>query len=357
LRFIDEALSGSLEQVIGERGGVAELRHRTADDSSPVEFRVDFELNSETIGHYAFGVVGKNRSDYLLTHEECRVQHSNGHIDFFVVQDGRIDSSLDFQPFLSPNHLLLSGVSMTPQFLEVFLLISRMEFYNIIPEQMRRYLPPLPGYYLWRDGSNAAGIFRKIKKNRPEIASRIEDYMSRIIPELNNISVTEYGPVETVQFNQQNPVAEPWIFAAANMSDGTLRAFGVLLALFQGVDSETPPLSLVGIEEPESALHPAAAGVLFDSLNEASDFFQVVITSHSADLLDNDDVDPNSLRAVVLEEGRTIIGQVDQAGRAALAKHLFTGGELLRLGQLRPSKVSAENLKRASSPFFEVVLP
>ena len=43
----------------------------------------------------------------------------------------------------------------------------------------------------------------------------------------------------------------------------------------------------MGIEEPELALHPAAAGVLIDSLREAADTAQVLVTSHSPDLLDD----------------------------------------------------------------------
>jgi hypothetical protein len=50
-------------------------------------------------------------------------------------------------------------------------------------------------------------------------------------------------------------------------------------------------ISLIGIDEPEIALHPAAAGVLFDALTEASERVQVLVTSQSPDLLDRDDLD------------------------------------------------------------------
>ncbi len=87
------------------------------------------------------------------------------------------------------------------------------------------------------------------------------------------------------------------------MSDGTLRAVGILVALFQyhGGASEVP---LVGIEEPDAALHPGAAGVLLDALREASVRTQVVVTSHSPDLLDDPSIDAESILAVALvDEG------------------------------------------------------
>ena len=93
---------------------------------------------------------------------------------------------------------------------------------------------------------------------------------------------------------------------------------------------------MVGIEEPETALHPAAAGVLIDSLTEASQAAQVIVSSHSADLLDNDIIPDTSILAVLSEHAETRIGPLDEAGRSSLRNHLFTAGELLRIDQLRP---------------------
>jgi hypothetical protein len=93
---------------------------------------------------------------------------------------------------------------------------------------------------------------------------------------------------------------------------------------------------LVGIEEPEVALHPAAAGILMDSLQDASTHSQVLVTSHSPDLLDNSAISDNTVFAVIAEHGETKIGHLDPAGRSALRDHLYTAGELLRMDQLRP---------------------
>lgn len=118
------------------------------------------------------------------------------------------------------------------------------------------------------------------------------------------------------------------------MSDGTLRALGVLTAVFQR-DKEAK-VSLVAIEEPETALHPAAAGVLLDSLIESSEHVQILVTSHSADMLDRKEVEADNLLAVESHQGVTRIGAVDHVARDALRTHLFTAGELLRQGQLTP---------------------
>ena len=92
----------------------------------------------------------------------------------------------------------------------------------------------------------------------------------------------------------------------------------------------------IGIEEPEVALHPAAAGVLIDGLRDAADHAQILVTSHSPDLLDDDDISEDSIFAVVAEHGETRIGPLDEVGRSALHDHLYTAGELLRMNQLEP---------------------
>src|SRR5262249_36780904 len=127
---------------------------------------------------------------------------------------------------------------------------------------------------------------------------------------------------------------QPWQCPAQSMSDGTLRVLGVLTAIFQ-VGSRAGP-TLIGIEEPEMALHPAAAAVLKEAFDEASQTRQIVITSHTPDLLDDPSISPDVVVAVRADYGVTTLGPLDVAGRMALQEHLYTAGELLRLNQLTP---------------------
>ena len=135
------------------------------------------------------------------------------------------------------------------------------------------------------------------------------------------------------------------------MSDGTLRALGILVALFQGFGNSKGQRTLVGIEEPEIALHPAAAGVLIDSLREATYRSQVLVTSHSTDLLDDSSIPDDAILAVVAEHNETKIGLLDDTGRSALRDHLYTAGELLRMDQLRPDPKQA-NLEARQLDLF-----
>src|SRR3990170_9094364 len=129
------------------------------------------------------------------------------------------------------------------------------------------------------------------------------------------------------------------------MSDGTLRALGVLVSLFQCFNRpKDSPIPLVGIEEPESTLHPAATAALMGALYEASHFTQVLVTSHSPELLDTKDLDTESLLIVDAQEGKTTIGSADDASKSAMKERLYTAGELLKLEQLKPKPKPIEQI-------------
>ena len=127
--------------------------------------------------------------------------------------------------------------------------------------------------------------------------------------------------------------------------DGTLRALGVLVAVVQAAGSPSSrPISLIGIEEPEVAILPEAAGKLMDALHEAAHWVQIVITTHSPDLLDQGHVDPDQILAVEAVDGATAIGPIEDAMRQTIRDKLYTAGEVLRLEQMVP----AESVRRAA---------
>jgi len=236
-------------------------------------------------------------------------------------------------PAASMDRLYLVNASGLPQFRPVYDALSRMGFYNLNPDEIRELQSPDPGDLLAPDGSNIASVLAQMQTHRPEVKRRIEEYLAKVVPGISGVTSKIVGPKETLEFRQKVAGDDaPWKFLAASMSDGTLRTLGVLVSLFQSSNGSTTAVPLVGIEEPEAALHPGAAG-------EASRIRQVLVTSHSPDLLD-DDLEPESILTVDAKDGVTQIGPMDDAGRSALRERLYTPGELLRAGQLNPSSES-----------------
>ncbi|WP_420455177.1 AAA family ATPase [Rubrivirga sp.] len=107
-------------------------------------------------------------------------------------------------------------------------------------------------------------------------------------------------------------------------SDGTIRLVATLAALYQ-----SPSLPFIILEEPERNVHPGVAAVLAGVLEQASARGQVLVTTHSPDLIDGLDVD--SLRVVERVDGGTVVGRVDAIQRGIIRDKLFSTGELMRV--------------------------
>jgi predicted ATPase len=241
-----------------------------------------------------------------------------------------------------------------PDFREVYDALLSMGFYNLNPDAMKELQSPDAGDLLHRDGSNIASVIARLGTDELQIKERIKAYLATIVAGIKDVDRVPLGPRETLEFRQEViGSAHPWRFYANSMSDGTLRALGALVAVVQLVGRQNP-VRLVGIEEPETALHPAAAGALVDALREATAHTQILVTSHSPDLLDHLDLQHDGLLAVRAQQGKTGIAPVDPASLAAITDHLYTPGELLRMDQLDPDESDLQRQKQAQLYLFDM---
>jgi predicted ATPase len=349
LRFVADALRTSLDHALRDRGGIKEVRRRSGGHPTHFAIRLDLSLK-ESRGHYTFRIGAKKPGGFEVQHEECVV----GKHHYQVTAGTVIKSSMGSPPAAAIDRLYLVNASGVPEFRPVYDALSNMGFYNLNPDQIRELQSPDPGKLLTRDGGNIASVLDQIQAHAPQVKDRIEEYLAKVVPGISGVSSKVVGPKETLEFRQKVLGSkDPWRFIAANMSDGTLRALGVLVAIFQSTGSATVPL--VALEEPEVALHPAAAGILRDSLRAASNSTQLLVTSHSPDLLDDPNFDSDALLAVVAVEGATSVAPLDEAGRAVLRDHLYTAGELLRMNQLVPDPIAIKAVNESEPSLFDLL--
>lgn len=339
LRLISDALNTTLDHALRERNGINEVRRRSTGHPHNLKIKLFFQDRSGGAGHYDLEIASRNKGGFEVKREECSF---NGFFDqsaHYRVEHGVVvSSSISSPPAAVDDRLYLVNVSGLPEFRRIYENLSHMGFYNLNPERIRDLQSPDKGDLLLRDGSNIASVVKRLEQC-PDVKNRIEAFLSVVVPGVEGVNFKGVATKETIEFRQDVQGAKyPWHFLAGNMSDGTLRALGVLVALFQSGYSSDSNISLVGIEEPETALHPAAAGVLRDALNEASSRVQIIVTCHSPELLDDPEISDKSILAVSAEKGTTAVARIDSAGRAAIRDKLLTAGELLRLGQLIPDE-------------------
>lgn len=357
LSLVSEALSSTLEYAIRQRGGIGEVRRRSSGHPTHFAIGLRMDLGGGRNGVFSFQVGALPSGGFHVQREWAHVSGKDGSVSFYETRDGKLISAseeLKSLPKIENDRLTLASISGVSTFRPMYDALTGMGFYNINPAEVRKLQPHDQGEMLKRDGANIAAVVKRMANVQHDLVVRVEEYLRQIVPGIEGFEYKALGPSETLEFRQKvKGRAHPWRFYAAAMSDGTLRSLGVLIALFQSRPDDLSFAPLIGIEEPESSVHPAAAKVLMDALLEASSSRQVIATTHSPDLLDHEGLKTASLFAVRNIEGETIVAPADAASKKAIQDELFTAGELLRQNQLEPDVTLAQR-KVTQGDLFKV---
>ena len=340
LAFVQESLSSTIEFTLKSRGGIGAVRRRSGGHPTNIEFRILMELGEGHYADYSFKIAARPTERFTVAHERCHVHKFMQPDHIFEIQDGKFTREIrDIRPKITPDRLALPIVSAVDEFRPVYDFLTSMRFYSIVPGQLRELQDSDPGDVLKHDGSNAAAVLKRImeQSNGTGRYERICALLSKVAFGVQGVEHKPVGKKETLQFKLDVGLKDSWRFDALNMSDGTLRVLGLLVAIYQPGHH-----TLVGIEEPESTVHPAAAEVIVQALIDASQERQIIITTHSPDILDFKEVKDSYLRAVSMERGNTIISPLAQSTKEAIIRRLYTPGELLRLDELTPDTEAAK---------------
>jgi predicted ATPase len=345
LRFLSESLWDGLDRTARRDppwAGVAEDGAAIPD----MTIALEMILPSGDEANYVAGLAGSAPSTMTVREELLQIR-SHGRIkEFFECHDERPVRGSVATPPAPRGGLYLERAADLREFREVYESLVSMRFHDIAPQAIRASqfsisIPQLDGA-----GSNLASAFEQLE-SRPQVRDRLLAYLRLIVPEVSDVRTETFGPVSPLVFEVIGGLAGSKKFFVGGMSDGTLRALGILVAINQ-LAPDGKPIRLVGIEEPETALHPAAAGALMDAFRDAAGHTQILVTTHGADLLDRFDPEEDHILAVEYRDGRTEIGPVNPASRDAIREHLYSAGELLRMDQLHPDRLDVE--RRASIP-------
>ncbi len=356
LRFVAEALRESLDYALSSRGGAAQVVRRSIDSRDQFGMRIDCALANSS-ATYGFAVRAEPDGSFQVVREDCTAvsRHSAEDRVHYSIRNGRIVSCSASRPLQAmPDRLYLRQAADIAGFGPVYDSLARMGLYSLNPESIRTPRPPDAGNLLSRDGSNLANVLHRIGERSPETKQLIEDYLACAVPGIAGVDCHIAGSDAVLEFCQRVGIDSDFLrFSAASMSDGTLRVLGMLVALFQDLgdrDRKQDP-RLIGIEEPEYAVHPDALELLGDVLMHAAEHSQVVVTSHSTDLLDRSDIAEESIFTVSAEDGETRIGSMSEGTRSVLRERLSTPGELMRMNQLHLATTMVKSERPPSSCF------
>lgn len=352
LRFLSQATAGPTSKAFHDRGGFFRVIRRGIKADANIGIRIEFVTNSVS-GFFAARFCGRTRADYVIEHERCWLEKSPS-VNGYEVRHGTVVSGqVPGANVVGLDQLHLPIAASQEVFKPVFDFLQGCHFYSFNPKDFRQPVASDITNTLAADGENLANVASRMSMQYPDEWRRVVEYLRVILPALDAVETVELGGYRTLEFVVSQGAES---FAPREVSDGTLRSLAVLVALFQHRGGASG-VQLVALEEPEGAVHPAAAGVLFDAMREASANVQVLAATHSADLLDKKDIDSDSILSVDLEGGTTSIGRLDQTGRQALKERLYTTGELMRMNYLRPEPQTLPSESEMESRLFGDLVP
>lgn len=343
LRFIADAMNLGLDSAIGKREGIRALR-RWSPKGRPYDVAIRLEMEAEQWrGTFELELGSRSGGEYFINREACSVESETS--NRYEIRDGRwvipptlealrqyaeITSDVEEQITRIPSTHLYLPQAFVPEFLLVGWALRNIGVYNIAPENIRPPLKPQNPHPLMGDGTNISSALRFLKQEKRPGWEKIREAIGDITPGITDISVLDVGGylVTRLHHGKGGPA-----FTLSQESDGTLRALGLLTALYQD-----PPRTLVAIEEPELNIHPGALAALCGIFLRGSRTTQIVLTTHSPDLLER--IPTEHLRVVEMdEEGITHVGPLMSYQIEAVRQKLFTPGELLRIEGLRRASV------------------
>ena len=329
--FLAEAMTSPLQAVFDRRGGISAVGNRSSAKGRPADLGLRAVLRADEFSaSYAFQIRAIKPHGFEVLREQCIVEPKPGSRSWFHRDGANFRSSApSLQPAPEASALALPLVGGDARFGRVLHFLSGMRICQIEPASLREMQDPDGGGRLRPGGQNAASVLREIERESSSDWQTLLETLKCIVPGKIAVKPRPQGNKLMLQFTQDWGLKQPVRFQAYNMSDGTLRALGILAAVFQ-----RPTPSVLVIEEPEATIHLGALGAILDLLRHASRRMQVVVTTHSPDLLDAKWIEDRHLRILTWEKGASGIGEVSEAVRESLGEHLMGAGEMLRANVL-----------------------
>ena len=379
LRFLADAARDGLEATVTRRGGIDYICRR----SSPKKvFGPEIGFLYKFPGamlEYSFSLMRQSRGEYRVKREfarliatdsgfdSCEIEVVNGRLtkpdikmmlrntEFTEAEDDVLATSLASQinqhiaALDIPVLLLIAAEPLLPDVLLYILRsLSNQEriiiSLNLLREALRLardnlrsigVLAIFPNLLrspqMIADRGNFASVLWDMEKKN-QFLPELKETLAFAVPGIRDIRVKKAGSYYVVELEHErnDGVRKGLWFDLAQESDGTIRLLAMLTALFQD-----PAPSLIGLEEPELAIHPGAMAVLADTMKEASTRGQVLVATHSPDLINLLPIE--SIRAVTSEGGSTRVGEVAEHQLKSVKDNLFLPGELHSMEGLQPA--------------------
>jgi predicted ATPase len=331
LSFVRDAVKHGLPAAIANRNGIDSVRRRS--QGRPFDVHIEIELTIDQSPYkygYSFVLTGDRLEEYRVKSEWAVVHDQTKGSEEFRRNGNSLSGLKGVEPNLDEQSLALTALGGTKKFKPLVDFLSDITVYSIFPDTLRVPQSFDSSRPLKEHGENWVSILRDLIK-QADIKQDMIEGLHKLTGDIDDVKVSRAAGYLIAEFRQQaKSTKEKRWFNAAQQSDGTLRVAGLLTALLQ-----TPPLPVIGIEEPELTVHPGALTMIYDYLQQASEVSQIFVTTHSPVILDVIDVEKDSIFVVSRAKGKTDIQRMTDAQLKPVRDSLLRLGDLFIAGDLQ----------------------
>lgn len=288
LRFLRDVAkqSGGLQYAVESRGGIKKIRCLSARNRSNVRIEVHLaDMSSQTMKwiyvldfKHTGGGVFKN--EVIINNEKV---WSEEKMEWILNRTK--DSQKEDSETIKFTHL--EQITANKRFREIASFFTDLQYLNIVPVLVR----DSDSYILSRDKEDFYGrnfierVSKMNEKTKNSYFSKINQVLKIAVPQLEELKlIKDENGVPHVETRYNHWRAKGNKQREDQLSDGTLRLIGLLWSLLDGTET-------VLLEEPEINLHSEIIKLLPEFISKMqrkkNNIRQVIITTHSYDLLDS----------------------------------------------------------------------
>lgn len=357
LRFLRDAVTDDLEHAVTKREGISRILQ--SYKTKPYKIGIQLELsghkllkkNQRETASYKVQLKSVSHSGYAVESEEATIKTDEFGIDAVtrlcqITRDARGHLRMDEGSPEKPTETTTETVSTFDQDSlalgtklpngpigkEITEHTSAWNFCTIYPNTLKKPALPDRDTQLMESGDNWASVIKALKRSPKgrDALERIYEAMRAVLPTFEEVRIQTVGsylvPLFKFRVEGESTLES---FDPVQLSDGTLRLFGILLAAYQ-----LPRPKLLVIEEPEQTIYPGALAVLADVFKEIGKNTQVLITTHSPHLVQF--FEPSQIRVAVMHNGMTQIRPIHPHQMEAVNEGLLSLEEFMTTEGLRP---------------------
>jgi predicted ATPase len=285
--FLSECFSVGLRKAWDKRGRFKDLRTKGCDGS--IEFALKYrEKKGSPLITYELKIDEGQKGPYVASEKLSWNRRGVGRPFAFLefeqgkgkvitgeapdISDMKMDESLDSPEMLAVN--TLGQLSKNPRVIALRRFITGWYLSYLTADQTRGIPEAGPQERLSATGDNLPNVIQYLKEQHPSRLEEILKILTQRVPRLEKVDADLMQDGRLLLQIKDEPFEQPIL--SKFVSDGTLKLLAYLTVLY---DPEPP--QLIGIEEPENQLHPSLLHDLTEECRAASEFSQLMVTTHS----------------------------------------------------------------------------